>query len=191
MSRSRSRGVTFVELVVVLAIMGVVIAIALPAFSTLMANQRIRTTAESLRSGIQLARMEALKRGRGTTFNMSALNSSWIVGCEIPVADDNDGDGLPDCPVQIQDSTGVVEGGTSAITITVDAGGGVITFSPLGLVRQLNQDGTVPFTQIDVTVPNVSSTGLRPLRVLLRAGGLSRVCDPSVTVAGDTRACTP
>jgi type IV fimbrial biogenesis protein FimT len=186
MSRSRSRGVTFVELVVVLAIMGIVIAIALPAFGTLMANQRIRTATESLRSGIQFARMEALKRGRGTTFNMAALNSSWIVGCEIPVADDNDGDGLPDCPVQIQDSTGVVEGG--AITITTDAGG-LVTFSPLGLVRQANQDGSAPFTQVDVTVPNITSSDLKPLRILLPAGGLSRICDPSVTTAGDTRKC--
>lgn len=186
MRRCRNRGASFVEMIAVLAIMGVIIAIALPSFTTLMANQRIRTTAESLRSGIQLARMEALKRGRGTTFNMGALNSAWVVGCEIPVADDDDGDGLSDCPIQIQDSTGVVEG--TAITITTDADG-LVTFSPLGLVRQLNQDGTAPFTQIDVTVPNVSSSGLKPLRILLPAGGLSRICDPSVTTAGDTRIC--
>lgn len=189
MGMRRHRGMSFVELVVVLAILAVILAIALPSFTTLMANQRIRTSAESLRAGLQLARIEALKRGRGVTFSMPTLDSSWIVGCEIPVADDNDGDGLPDCPVQIQYSTSAVEGGISAITITLDAGNGLVTFSPIGLVRQANQDGSVPFTQIDVTVPNVSATGLKPLRILLPAGGLSRVCDPSVTTAGDTRKC--
>lgn len=189
MGMRRDRGVTFVELVVVLAVMAVIIAITLPSFATLMANQRIKTTAESLRAGLQLARMEALKRGQGVTFDMGSLNSSWTVGCEIPVDADNDGDGLFDCPGEIRFSSSIVEGGVQNITITMDAGAGMVTFSPIGLVRQANQDGSVPFTQIDVTVPNTGISGLKPLRVLLPAGGLSRVCDPAVTTDGDTRKC--
>lgn len=186
--RRRSRGFGMVETIVVLAILGIVVAVAMPAFSTLMANQRIRSAAESLRSGLQMARMEALKRGRGIAFDMTNIDSSWSVGCEIPVGDDNDGDGLPDCPSEIQGSASVASGGTDAITIVTD-GGTIATFSPIGLVRQVNQDGSAPFTQVNITVPNLSSADIKPLRILLPAGGLSRVCDPSVATEGDTRKC--
>lgn len=184
----RDRGVSVIELVVALAVLAVVVAIALPSFTVLMANQRIKTTAESLRAGLQLARIEALRRGQGVTLEMGSMDSSWTVGCEIPVDADNDGDGLPDCPGQIQYSASVVQGGVQNITITLD-GGTLVTFSPIGLVRQINQDNSVPFTRIDVTVPNFAPTEIKPMRVLLPAGGLSRVCDPSVTTAGDTRKC--
>lgn len=187
-TRRFSRGVSFVELIVVLAILGIIAVIAMPEFATMMANQRIRSSAESLRSGLQVARMEALKRGQGVVFDMSNLDSSWSAGCEIPVGDDNDGDGLPDCPSEIQAAASVAEGGTDSIAIVTD-GGTQATFSALGLVRQLNQDGSAPFTQVDITVPNVSSSGIKPMRVLLPVGGLSRVCDPSVSTEGDTRKC--
>lgn len=182
------RGMSVIELIVALAILGIIVVIALPEFRTMIANQRIRSAAESLRSGLQVARMEALKRGQGVVFDMSNLDSSWSAGCEIPVGDDNDGDGLPDCPSEIQAAASVAEGGTDAITIVTD-GGTLATFSALGLVRQVNQDGSVPFTQVDITVPNMASLGLKPLRVLLPAGGLSRVCDPSISTEGDTRKC--
>lgn len=188
MNRRRSHGVSALELIIVLAVLGVIVAVALPSFTTLIANQRIRSTAETLRSGLQLARVEALKRGRNVVFDMSGLDSSWVISCETPVADDNDGDGLPDCPSQIQQSASIVNGGVSVITVTTNNGGVIATFSPIGLVRQLNQNGTVPFTQIDVTVPGAGG-GVNPLRVLLQAGGLSRICDPAVTIAGDTRKC--
>ncbi len=187
MSVRRHRGVTALELIIVVAVMGVILLIAMPSFMSMMANQRIKTTAESLRAGLQSARMEAIKRGRGVVFSMATLDSSWIVGCEIPISEDNDGDGLADCPAQIQFSASVV-GGADSITITSDDGT-LATFTPIGLVRQVNQDGSTPFTQINVTAPLVNVAGLRPMRVLLPAGGLSRICDPAVTDSGDTRKC--
>ncbi len=186
MNRRGNRGVSLLELIITLLVLGVVTAVAFPSFVTLMANQRIKTATESMRSGLQVARMEALKRGRGVVFDMSNLDSSWIVGCEIPVADDNDGDGQQDCPSQIQISASTTSG--NAIAITTDTGT-LATFSPLGLVRQLNQDGTAPFTQVNVTAPDVTSDGLIPLRILLQAGGLSRICDPEITTDGDMRKC--
>lgn len=180
-----NRGVSVIELMIAIAVLAVVISIALPSFTVLMANQRIRTATESLRAGLQGARMEALKRGQGVVFDISSLDSSWNFGCESPVADDNDGDGLSDCPAQIQVSASSV-GDSSSITIVPTPAGSQVTFSPIGLVRQTNP---VPFTQIDITVPNITTSGLLPLRILLPAGGLSRICDPSVTTLGDTRKC--
>lgn len=186
MKARKSRGLTLIELVVTVTVLAVIIALAMPSFSVLLANQRIRTATENLRAGLQGARVEALKRGQGVVFEMPILDSSWRYGCESPVADDNDGDGLPDCPSQIQVSASSVGDDSTLTIVTTPAGVSRVAFSPLGLVRQTVP---VPFTQIDITVPNISASNLKPLRILLPAGGLSRICDPSVTDSGDTRKC--
>lgn len=174
-----------IEIAISLAVLAILTSIALPSFTGFIANQRIRATAESLRAGVQLARIEALRRGTGVVFDMSGLDSSWTVGCESPVGDDLDGDGLPDCPAQIQSAERAVAGGTAVMSITADSAR--LTFSPVGLVRQANLDGSAPLTRVDVAALNIS--GQTPLRILVPAGGLSRICDPAITTSGDTRKC--
>lgn len=175
-----------VEIAVVLAILGILMAIALPNMQGWMANQRIRTKTESLRAGMQTARVEAMRRNLNVVFTMN-FDSSWTVGCETPVAD-NDGDGLEDCPALITQAI-ASEGGTNVEIDSTPAGSTQATFSGIGLVRAANADGTPPLSQVDVTVPDISYDGLRPLRILLPLGGLSRICDPAVTTDGDTRKC--
>lgn len=189
LSPAKSRGISMVEVTIVLAIMAILMSFALDSFQGMIANQRIRTVSDSLRAGLQLARVEALKRNAAVFFDMATLDSSWTIGCETPDANDADGDGLQDCPAVIRSEPSSAEGGASAITIT-PAAGVRATFTALGLVkRPANQDGTLPISQVDVTAPNVPSNVLVPLRVLLQTGGLSRVCNPAVTTAGDTRKC--
>jgi type IV fimbrial biogenesis protein FimT len=182
------RGVTMTEVLMVVAIVAVVMGLALPSFQVFVANQRIRTVAESLRAGMQLARIEALKRGVPVFFDMATLDSSWQVGCETPDANDNDGDGQADCPAEIRAEQSSAPGGTSVITITTTAGTRS-TFNSIGLVKPANLDGSGPVTQLDITVPGISSSDLVPMRVLLPAGGLSRVCNPAISTAGDSRKC--
>lgn len=184
----RTDGASLIELSIVVLLVAIIVAVTLPSMQGFIANQRIKTVAESLRAGLQLARAEALKRNAAVFFDMSSLDSSWTLGCETPDPNDADGDGLADCPTQIRVEASSVSGGTAAITI-VATGGTRATFSSLGLVRSQNQDGSAPLTRIDVTAPGVDPGQLRPQRVLLPTGGLSRVCDPSVTTAGDTRKC--
>ena len=56
------RGFTLIELVVSVAIVGVLLAAAAPSFGTWMANSRVRTTAESIQNGLMLAKAEAVRR---------------------------------------------------------------------------------------------------------------------------------
>lgn len=185
LTRTRNRGVSMIEIMIALAVLAILTSLALPSFNGFIANQRIRAAAESLRSGVQLARVEALRRGTGVVFDMSGLDSSWAIGCESPVGDDLDGDGLPDCPAQIQSAERAVSGGAAVMSITADSTR--LTFSPVGLVRQANLDGSAPLTRVDISALNVSEQ--KPLRILVPAGGLSRICDPAVTTVGDTRKC--
>ncbi|MBK8385245.1 MAG: GspH/FimT family pseudopilin [Candidatus Accumulibacter sp.] len=64
------RGFSLVELIVGMAILGVLLAIAMPAFSNWLRNARVRTAAESVQNGLQLARAEAVRRNTPSAFDL-------------------------------------------------------------------------------------------------------------------------
>ena len=55
-------GFTVVELLIALVVLGVLVALAAPAFSTFLAEQRLRATTSELRVAVSLARSESIKR---------------------------------------------------------------------------------------------------------------------------------
>ncbi|WP_369818216.1 GspH/FimT family pseudopilin [Acidovorax sp. Root219] len=58
-----SAGFTAIELMVVVAIVGVLTALAAPSFTPLIERWRVREAAESITASVYLARSEAIKRG--------------------------------------------------------------------------------------------------------------------------------
>jgi len=61
-------GFTIVELMVVVAVVAVIATFAIPGMRVFLANANIRGTAEEIRSGMELARSEALRRKCGHRF---------------------------------------------------------------------------------------------------------------------------
>ena len=60
----RGIGITLIELIIVLAILAVLLASAVPSFVRFLSNHRASTATNDLVHGIALARAEALKRSR-------------------------------------------------------------------------------------------------------------------------------
>jgi general secretion pathway protein H len=64
--RARSRGVSLLELLIVLMIIGFVSAIVIPMVSGGVSNSELRSAARQLASGLRLARSEAVSQRRET-----------------------------------------------------------------------------------------------------------------------------
>ena len=62
---ARERGFTMVELMVVVAVMGVLAALAAPSFQPVIERWRVRSTADNIEHSMYYARSEAFKYGGG------------------------------------------------------------------------------------------------------------------------------
>jgi type IV fimbrial biogenesis protein FimT len=77
--RHLPRGFTLIELLVTIAIMGVLVALAVPSFKPTIERFRVRNAAEGLKDTLHFARSEAIKRGGNVVVQRIANNT--ITGC--------------------------------------------------------------------------------------------------------------
>ncbi len=107
------RGMTLVELLVVLAVIGILLGLGVPAWSAMMRANQLATATNNLVAAITLARVEAVRSGHRATFCASldgvtcttlGYHHGWIV------FRDTDGDTYRDPNEPILASGGPVEG---------------------------------------------------------------------------------
>ncbi len=185
-SRRAHHGVTLVELAIGIAVMAVLLALAAPSFKNWIQSSQIRTAAESIQNGLQLARAEAVRRNANVQFVLSA-GSSWTVGCKTPVAD-LDGDGVPDCP-----GTGTTPSNIQARTGSEGSSNASVDVTPTVVFNGLGR--TTPAVTIAITNPTGGACAtlggggpMRCLNVVVTTGGQIRMCDPA-RASADPQGC--
>jgi len=172
----RTHGFTLIELMITVAVLGILILLGLPSYKQWMQNTQIRNATESILNGLQLARAEAVKRNTAVQFTLGA-GTDWTVSVVSGGA-----------VVQSRKS----QEGSANVTLTVSpAGAQTVTFGSLGRVVP-NADGSISLEQIDVDVPTtiLPANKSRDLRLTIGAGGQIRMCDPDPGIqTGDPRKC--
>jgi len=203
--KAYSRGFTLIELAVTLAIVAILYAQAAPSFTAWVHNAQIRTAAESMQSGLQLARAEAMRRNRSVLFwlisTANPARADWLIGCSPPVGAGAVPAAAGDCPgvstsaavpanappinwIQRQEAAGQQ---TTFPQVSTPNNATVVTFSSLGMVVP-NSDGTASISEIDVIDPAIATAQARPLHVTV-SGGQIRMCDPNLNPSTDPRGC--
>jgi type IV fimbrial biogenesis protein FimT len=83
----RQRGLTLIELMVVMALLAIVAAIAAPGMRSFAAGIRVKSLANELTADLLVARSEALKRNTSVTVtpNGSGWQAGWTVGTTADV----------------------------------------------------------------------------------------------------------
>jgi len=195
-TRPSQRGFNLIEVLVTLAVLGVLIALGAPSLAEFLQNQQIRAATEAVVNGMQVARGEAIRRNLAVQLVLEPPTSGWTI-CEATVEPCDSTTLTTDATLVIQ-SRSPDEGTSSANVVPVAAdlvtAAIAVTFSPLGsVVTNFNASPTL--TRVDVIKPLPSvciadSGSMRCLRVVVTGGGSIRMCDPTPgIVAPDPRAC--
>ena len=195
------RGVSMIELLIGLVIIGILAAIGVPALSNWLQNGQIRVAAESIQNGLQLARAEAVHRNSRVRFQLttttdntcalSTTNSNWVISLDDPtdpaisasLCASTPSDTVAPRIIQMRPGS---EGSRNAVVAATQS---TFTFNGLGRLTTTadsiavsNPTGGACAT---IAAPNGPT---RCLNVVVTTGGQIRMCNPA-KAATDPQGC--
>lgn len=184
------QGGNLIGLMIGLGIFAGLMMAALPNFRLWLHSAQVRTAAESLRDGLQFARMEAVRRNSPIEFRLPNKDGAgdWEVGCPTDLQS------ATFCPAIIQSRLNQ-EGSTSALVRTATdtnfssvAEGALpvtLVFSGMGRL-EAKEEGTLP-ARLDVV--SATTRDARRLVLVLSSGGRARLCDPAIDLEESAGGC--
>lgn len=205
-------GFSLIELMIAVAILGVLLALGAPRFAEYLRNVKLRAAAEVFLSGVQLARSEALRMNVPVEFlltaddpipddvgtaDASASGTNWMVRtADLATFIDGkfglEGSGRGTgqvTPIKINDTVAPADADPDAPPATPV---GSITFNGLGRTSLATQ-AVFKFNNPDAGTCVTAGGPVRCLKVVVAVGGQARLCDPAVAAAavaaGDSRGC--
>jgi type IV fimbrial biogenesis protein FimT len=201
MQRSpRTSGFTMIEMAVTMTIFAILVTLGVPAMTTWIRNNKVRTVTDSLQTGLRLAQAESLRRSRQVVFALTnsttpaviplpavAGGTSWAIWTVPSMTNAAD-----ETPTFIQ--SGVLSNASSQVTITTTGNITTVCFNSVGRVVANNSANVTAITGGDNCVQppgtppvlqfNIDTLGAdRPLQVNLGLGGQVHMCVPNVAIS--------
>lgn len=94
-------GFTLIELMVAVAVVGVVVAIGMPSFGELLKNNRMVTQANTIIASLHQARSETINRGISVRIEPLVAGTDWSAGWQLRIDGSNPSDNDFDDDVDI------------------------------------------------------------------------------------------
>ena len=85
-------GFTLIELMVAVAVVGVVVAIGMPSFGELLKNNRMVTQANTIIASLHQARSETINRGISVRIEPLVAGTDWSAGWQLRIDGSNPSD---------------------------------------------------------------------------------------------------
>lgn len=171
----RADGVTLIEMMVGLTIISCLLLVGMPSFTSWIQDLQVRGAAESIQSGLLLARSEAIRRNRPVQLTLADAGGlvEWRIGCVTVDAN---------CPALITQrkrgegglnmrmAAGAAPAGSVGTALAVGAGlPASLVFNGLGQLA-----GAAPGR---IEVSHVTLGSARRLVIRIDAG-MARICKP-------------
>jgi len=138
--RTKSAGLTMLELMITLAIVAIIVNLSVPSFSGFRETQRLIGAAEQLYGSLQRARSESVARNIPVYVNFAADGSEvWTYGTSSE-------NSLCDVSLTLSTSTG-------ACVLVIDDGNSINDNADLVLVRSSSEE----FQEVSMSISNFSS----------------------------------
>lgn len=187
-SMHRRRGVTLVEILVVLGIIGIILAVAAPSMADLMARRRVEMVAAELATNMAYARSEAAIRPTDVfvSFGRDSAGSCYTIalwgnkgGCDCTAGAGKACSGVPNNYTELK-------------TVLVPASTGVSLIASTSITEAAAKAGTPIKTEFAFSAPQMSVSEASEKAVMLSVTG-SRVgrMELKVNYAGRVSSCSP
>lgn len=140
-AKAKAEGLTLIELMVVIAIVGILIALAAPSFRNLIIKNKVQAAASEFQSALALARSEAVKRGGDARItvvanSLSGTSPVWTSGLTVfyDTTTNANGNAPPSDASKLIMKTAAMDAGVQAVV-----GFSAITFNGFG--RSISSTG--------------------------------------------------
>lgn len=163
MNRQKNAGYTLLEIMIVVAIVGILAAVAVPSYQDIIERNRLKQVVEGLKSDMQFARTEAIKQSIDIIVSRTTGNAgAWCYGLSATTTS-------CDCKQTTVATTDDCEiksiSGAAYSTVNMDSGSGNSTF---GFRR-----GTIGANGVTFSTANYKA------RVTFSDVGRVKICTPS------------
>jgi type IV fimbrial biogenesis protein FimT len=183
---------------VALAIAAILLMLAVPAFGSWVKNAQIRTTADAIQDGLQLARAEAVRLNTLVRFQLtstvnntcalSTASSNWVVSlydptgaCGTTTTTSYTCTGADPCIAQVHPAS---EGSGS----TINASQALVCFNGLG--KQSSACGAPTAVTIQISNPSggacMPAGNIKCMNVQVSTAGQIHLCDAALTYSAAT-----